>query len=235
MPGAGDLQSWPHRSQLPSSCEHLPVATHIFLKAWVAWLCQGCHNLGPTRLGKHTTHPSLGNLPQGPAIASTPYTLQQYLLYPCLFPAQLSKWVLISDYFRPLTYGQRTGTGERLRRRGNPKTKVEHQELWAKDRRGNRPRRGKCRGLNSCNYSEVVCFSGNCGFWEQVQAWAREDLSLSWPHTTHNRLRPSKMYWRTFWIGRSTAAGKQESLEHASHCHSLYSALPCFFLLLILA
>lgn len=41
--------------------------------------------------------------------------------------------------------------GERLRRRGNPKTKVEHQKLWAKEGRGNRPRRGKCRGLNSCN------------------------------------------------------------------------------------
>lgn len=40
-----------------------------------------------------------GDLPQGPAIASTPHTPQCHLLYLSLFPAQLSHSALINHYF----------------------------------------------------------------------------------------------------------------------------------------
>ena len=88
---------------------------------------------GPSH-GKHSVHT--------PAVSAVPLPLPS-----TTEQVSPNKWLLSPPR---VVSGWRTDPGERLRR-GNPKTKVEHQGLWAKERRGNRLRSGKCRGLNACN------------------------------------------------------------------------------------
>ena len=59
-----------------TSCEWLWVSTHVFLGDWAAQLSQGCHNQGPTPLGKCTTRLELWRPPTGQHHGSTPRTPQ---------------------------------------------------------------------------------------------------------------------------------------------------------------
>ena len=143
--GRGPLWSQSQRLQLPPNCEWMWVTRHIFLGAQAAWLCQGPHNLRPTPLGKCTTHPRLWWHPMWPSCTKhSPHTLV-VSAEPLPHPAQLSNWAQISGCFCPVMVRQWTDVGDRLKIKGRPKPKVEHQGLCEQRNKGkNKPRSYSC-------------------------------------------------------------------------------------------
>lgn len=171
---------------MPPSYRWPQVTGHTFLGAWAAWLCWRTQNPGPPILRKPTICLRLAT---SRSLDHSRHFSQPQLCLPYL--SSQPNWkvspnkLLLSP---PCVW------------EGNRHLRVAYKQAWwipkqrtrscvSKEEKGKSLLQPQVQWINPHNQPETVDFRGNCGHWKQVQAGVRQDLSLSWPYTIHNRSR----------------------------------------------